>query len=205
MYSMLIQQCSTHVRNTLFKWFQKLNIHPAETEKTCCKIWKNVYAVTDEMKLREFQWKLLHRLLPCNKYLYFWKKKDSMDCSVCHQVDSLEHKFLYCQIAEKYWKRVKNIAAKLTGETIEITAENIIFTELVTTVSLHVNCRVIQLLSLLGKWSIHKCWVTGMNTPIEIILKNEFVLRYNFEKEVHKRVDVLEVFEQSVNLVIFVM
>ena len=119
---------------------------------------------------------------------------------VCHQVDSLEHKFLYCQIAEKYWKRVKNIAAKLTGETIEITAENILFTELVTTVSLHVNCRVIQLLSLLGKWSIHKCWVTGMNTPIEIILKNEFVLRYNFEKEVHKRVDVLEVFEQIVNL-----
>ena len=44
-----------------------------------------------EIKLKEFNFKLLHGILPCNDNLKKWKIKHSSDCDVCGIKQSLEH------------------------------------------------------------------------------------------------------------------
>ena len=182
LYSHLIQKYSVHSRNKLLKWFNNLNVTALEPVSECRKIWINVYNLTKETKLREFQWKILHRLIPCNKYLYFWKLKDSMYCPICQQIDSLEHRYLHCQIAVRCWKRVQSIISRYFEVQVELTPANIIFSEVCGDINFKKHDSVVNLLILLGKWSIHKFWIVKANTPVEVILKNEFISRYNIEK-----------------------
>ena len=178
----------------LLKWFHNLNVTPRESEINL--IWKNVYDITNELKLREFQWKLLHRLLPCNKYLYFWKIKDTMLCSVCQEIDSLEHRFLNCSIAVRCWTKAKNVIKRFVGKEIEISPSNIIFTECNVSTVTDTHRKSVQFLILVGKWSIHKYWIANVNVPIETVFKNEFNVRYNLLKEMHLKVDILHAFER---------
>ena len=49
-----------------------------------------------EIKLREFNFKVLHGILPCNKNLKQWKVRISDHCDVCGQIQTIEHLPLTC-------------------------------------------------------------------------------------------------------------
>jgi len=49
-------------------------------------------------KLRQFSFKLLHRILATKKELKRFKIFDSEDCFFCKSPDSLEHAFLECPV-----------------------------------------------------------------------------------------------------------
>ena len=49
-----------------------------------------------EIKLKEFNYKLLHGILPCNKNLMKWKIRMSAECDVCQQQQSIEHLLFEC-------------------------------------------------------------------------------------------------------------
>ena len=75
-------------------------------------IWEHFYSVnfqsTIDSKLRSFQYKLLHRAIPTNKYLFQCKIKDSDLCYFCHETtESLEHLFWFCPKVRKFWNDVK--------------------------------------------------------------------------------------------------
>jgi hypothetical protein len=63
--------------------------------------WPNAYFMINKTtiytKLREFQYKLLHNILPVNHILYKWKLIDSERCSYCFiNAETLDHLFCFC-------------------------------------------------------------------------------------------------------------
>lgn len=66
-------------------------------------IYKSPFRCTRETKLQSFQFKLLHRILPCNKYLMNIRIRDTDLCEFCNVSDTLTHFFFYCQKVVTFW------------------------------------------------------------------------------------------------------
>lgn len=69
-------------------------------------VYKSPYCCLRETKLQSFQFKLLHRILPCNKYLRNIRVKDTDLCESCGITDSLSHFFFYCQEVVPFWESI---------------------------------------------------------------------------------------------------
>lgn len=74
-----------------------------------------------ETKLQAFQFKLLHRIIPCNKYLKNIRVVESDLCSYCGGVDSLNHFFYHCSSVKPFWSALCTWATR----QINIQLENI--------------------------------------------------------------------------------
>ena len=80
--------------------------------------WKNIYllprSVTLDSKMREFQYKVLSRILYANKALHSMGIVNSPACTFCQESDeSLEHLFLHCPTSSIFWLSV--VVAKTRG------------------------------------------------------------------------------------------
>ncbi len=62
-----------------------------------------------ETKMKEFNFKLLHGILPCNKNLKQWKIKTCDECDVCKQPQTIEHLLLNCRYVKPLWDVVENL------------------------------------------------------------------------------------------------
>ena len=72
-----------------------------------------------EIKLREFNFKVLHGILPCNKNLKQWKIIDCDKCDVCDEIQTIEHLLFQCTYLKPLWKIIENtFKIKITFKTI---------------------------------------------------------------------------------------
>jgi len=62
-----------------------------------------------EIKIREFNFKLLHGILPCNVNLKKWKIKASDICDVCNNPQTIEHLLFECSYVKPIWSLVGEI------------------------------------------------------------------------------------------------
>ena len=62
-----------------------------------------------EMKLREFNFKLLHGILPCNTNLKRWKLRTTDNCDVCQESQSIEHLLWKCDYVKPLWSIVEKV------------------------------------------------------------------------------------------------
>ena len=66
--------------------------------------------MTKSTKLIEFQFKLLHKRLPINSYLFKIKIKDNKNCSFCKmQKEEIIHLFWSCEHVTLLWKRTEEM------------------------------------------------------------------------------------------------
>ena len=71
------------------------------------KIFKIPSICLQDMWMRMFQYKILHRILPTNKKLLQFKIKDSSDCEYCGQEEeSLLHLFCECDLSTQIWQEL---------------------------------------------------------------------------------------------------
>ena len=91
---------------------------------TCIRRWSEIYTdieennwqdifdlafrVSRETKIQSLQYKIIHRIVNCNKKLYDWKIKDSAKCSYCLNEDDVCHFFLHCPRTNGFWKHFIN-------------------------------------------------------------------------------------------------
>ena len=73
--------------------------------------WKSVYSLsfctTLESKLREFQSKILNRIVFTNEKLFRFGMADSPSCAFCQtEVESVEHLLFSCRVSSSFWKHV---------------------------------------------------------------------------------------------------
>jgi len=62
------------------------------------------FKVTFENKLRSFQFKIVHNIIPTNLSLYKMNIKETPQCGRClFQNDTLVHTFLECPEVEPFW------------------------------------------------------------------------------------------------------
>ena len=109
----LSKDITLNLNKTPCKQFYKLFIEKINTEPTAIKSWRkkkcsevadnwvnciqNNYKITRDNKLRQFYFKLLHRILVTNKELKRFGITDCDKCVMCSENDSIEHTFFECQ------------------------------------------------------------------------------------------------------------
>lgn len=85
------------------RWEEKLQVSIQYDKFLQC--FEQLGKIVFSTKLRNFQFRYLHRAIFCNNTLYRWKIKDSPLCDFCHQEPgTLEHVFFACSITQTFWK-----------------------------------------------------------------------------------------------------
>ena len=87
-------------------------------EPTGIKNWKNnfpdyfkdwrkkfafIYKSTKDNKLRQFSFRILHRIIMTKKELFKFRLVENEVCSLCLRPDSIEHTFLDCTVAAAFY------------------------------------------------------------------------------------------------------
>ena len=60
-----------------------------------------------EKKLSEFNYKVLHNILPCKRNLKIWGKTNQDTCDVCRDIQDIKHLLFECQHARKIWHLIE--------------------------------------------------------------------------------------------------
>ena len=94
--------------------------------------WKDIYllsrSVTLDSKMREFQYKVLSRILYANKALHKMGIVNSPACTFCQVSDeSLEHLFLHCPISSVFWLSVAKLLKSFFTAIDFLTSTKIMF------------------------------------------------------------------------------
>jgi hypothetical protein len=87
------------------KWNEKLDF--IITEEMWQTIYINHHCISDTI-LRNFQFKITHRVLACNYNLKIWKVRENNCCDNCGEVDTIEHMLCECVEVNTFWKRIFN-------------------------------------------------------------------------------------------------
>ena len=112
-----------HKYATLSKWSYLIPDFNNEIHTTSAFL--NKCVKIQETKLAEFNFKLLHYILPCNKHLKTWGKKTSDLCALCGGVESIEHLIYHCPFVREIWKKIEsNLPTEITLRKIVFGIEN---------------------------------------------------------------------------------
>ena len=70
--------------------------------------WGTIYSIPFECaidtKSREFQYKVLNRILPFNDFLFKIGKSESPLCTFCHKTEeNMRHLFFQCSFVQHFW------------------------------------------------------------------------------------------------------
>ena len=109
----------------------KLQLTDSETEAAAVKKWNNIYLnlkwsrifskcnkITADTKLKWFQIRLIHRILPTNRFLYICRIKDSPECTFCKtEEETITHHFWSCPVIVPFWKNLENMIKKKNALT----------------------------------------------------------------------------------------
>ena len=94
-------------------------------------IWYNIfqipYMTTRETRLQSLQYKLLHRIIPCNVWLKQIKIKATDECDYCQEKDTIEHFFLECQSVKEFWNFLFNWWETVTNTELDVIKEELLF------------------------------------------------------------------------------
>ena len=75
--------------------------------------WQNIYnkrvKKLQDRKIAEFNFKLLHRIVPCGLSLSKWNHNISERCCYCNEVESIEHMLFNCTRVQRIWNIVNTM------------------------------------------------------------------------------------------------
>ena len=94
---------------------EMINVHTSNFLSHLCSKEQEIHAFTQkvvlekETKLKEFNFKLLHGILPCNENLKKWKISLFDSCDMCGQTQSIEHLLYNCVYVKPLWQVVDKV------------------------------------------------------------------------------------------------
>ena len=93
--------------------------------------WKDIFLLGrrsyKENKLREFNFKFIHRIIITRKELYRFKIKDDGNCIYCGEADSIDHSFINCQFTRSFYQKVLQWFNATHNSTFTLTTEEFLF------------------------------------------------------------------------------
>ena len=87
------------------------------------RIFTTAFTICTETKIQAFQYRLIHRIIPCNKWLSDITVKDSNICEYCSDIDDLLHFFLYCSNVHTFWVSLFKWWNRTSGVSIQDESE----------------------------------------------------------------------------------
>ena len=144
-------------------------------------VFENISLTTNDFKLRNFQYKLLHRILPTNMFLVKIGIKYSDLCNFCNNAtDSILHYIWLCPIIKVFWQQVIVLLPRNlwnTNVSIELNKRNTVFNTNIEEFPLE----IIHFILLFTKYYIHCCKWSDHLPTIET-LKCKLKSREQIEK-----------------------
>ena len=141
----------TYVRpTTLNRWQETLDIDDGDWNL----IFRQPYIASRETKLQSLQYKIIHRIIPCQKWLYNLKVIDSPVCQRCPSncIDTITHHLVECGGLNNFWVDLESWWNRVAEYKVRLHTKHIIFG------LYHDNhhFRTLNYVILLGKWFIRK-------------------------------------------------
>ena len=152
--------------------------------------WPKIYHVCHktsvDTKLRWFQYRLLYRILPTNRFLYLRRLKDTENCRLClTDVETIEHMLYECRIVSTFWQNVnKDFIQKLPHvRRFDLSKELILF----GVKDGFVTDKPLKFLLLCAKFYIYSLRFTDGIPNANVFLRS-FKYRYKIEKYYHENI-----------------
>ena len=76
------------------------------SEEEWTDVFLRPYICLRETKLQSFQYKIIHRIINCNKKLFDMRIKNSPLCTYCDQTDDIGHFFFLCKDVYEFWREI---------------------------------------------------------------------------------------------------
>ena len=91
------------------------------------QIFKTPFRVCRETRLQTLQYKILHRIYPCQNYLSKWNIDINEQCNYCSSADTLTHHFYSCESTHSLWTSLTRLWFNSTGVGITLSETDVIF------------------------------------------------------------------------------
>lgn len=159
------------VKNYEFKWEQ---IFP-DLKPLWHVVNMKCFSISNDVKLKWFQYRLIHRILGTNELLHKIGIKDNPLCSFCNlQNETIYHIFVECSVVKPFWVNIQNWFTRELGIEANLEEESIIF-------GVNNDTYFVQLVILLAKFHIYKQKMRN-ESPNFIGLKSEIKKYHEHEK-----------------------
>lgn len=129
-------------------------------------VFKLSFETTRSTKLQSLQFRILHRIYPCNLWLSKWEPNTLSTCSKCDDVDSIHHYFYCCNPVKSLWKSLENWWRNCMHEEVNLNELEVIFGFFGETLY----CKALNLCILITKQFISNCRYIGMNPSLYVLL-----------------------------------
>ena len=93
------------------------------------KCFVNLYKITNVTKLRDFQFRLLHKRIPSKKELCHWGIKQTNNCDYCDGLEDIKHLLYECPYIEEIWNHWVEYICIKHGVEVELSFGKVILNE----------------------------------------------------------------------------
>ena len=172
------------------KWNALYGLVAFDWEKIFCLSYK----ICRSTRLQSFQYRILHRIITCNHWLFNAKIKDNPNCETCNCDDTLEHVFESCDEVKDFWSALNrwwNRRSSVLVTTYSITDTDIIF-GILSSEKYVLN---LNFISVLAKKYIHDCKMTSQNITFLsflVLLRQELSFEEHICIKIQREQDFIE-------------
>ena len=147
--------------------------------------WKNnfsfIYHSTRDNKLRQFSFRLLHRIIVTKKELLKFRLTDDATCIFCPNLDLIEHTFLHCSKIKSFYSEALVWFNRVNDTEINLSNEQITFNEIPDFHQLSENPRRrLHLFVILLKQYVFSCKCFEKK-PIQIEFQTKMLMQWQIE------------------------
>lgn len=196
------KQVNKYIYNCLIDKTHTYEVKPEKKWNECFEeetlTWKLIYTApfksTNDVQLRNFQYKYLMRVIPTNLFLTKCRITDSSLCSFCNmEIETINHLFWECLHVQHFWRELANYVNQCEPN-FDVCFKTISFG--ICKTKLNLNQQVKNVVIYLAKYFIF-CCKQNKQLPYLRNFKSYLAKRIKIEKEIALMNDKLPVFEHK--------
>lgn len=109
------------------RWSDLFPIDHTEADEYWSNVYMSPYKVARDTKLQAFHFRMVHRFIPCNRFLKNIRIKRDDKCFFCPAPDTIQH-FLYtCPLVDVFWKQIVSWFARETNVQLNVSLRSFLF------------------------------------------------------------------------------
>lgn len=160
------------------RWNEIFPRNTEDQEEYWASIYKTPYQAVRDTKLQAFHFRVVHRFLPCNRFLCNIKIKRDDTCSFCPATDTIDHFLFHCPHVRTFWKEIINWFSRQADIELNVSLRAFLFGIPGTTP----NAKVINFILLFVKFFIYRQKLFHEGALDCIHFLREFRIRLHIEK-----------------------
>lgn len=122
-------------------------------------IWTDYTKLPLENKYKQLQYKILHGIVPCRKFVFKINVVQSINCPIYDEEENIDHYFVKCSRLIVFWEQFFKWLAPVYLVSDELNKTNFYNNMLLNNLKNYRCSRVLSIISLVAKFYIYKCKV----------------------------------------------